>query len=83
MSRPTWGQTLSGQRISIGENRIVEMFADDANCLIPDGWTKLAPWFSVAWASTAIAHLPFTWVLVGTLALLFALRLYRELQEPP
>ena len=37
----------------------------------------------VTWAATAIAPLPFTWVLVGTLALLFALRLYRELQEPP
>ena len=35
----------------------------------------------VAWA--AIAPLPLTWVLVGTLALLFALRLYRQLQEPP
>ena len=37
----------------------------------------------VARAATAIAPLPLTWVLVGTLALLFALRLYRELQEPP
>ena len=37
----------------------------------------------VAWAATAIAPLPLTWVLVGTLALLFALRLYRQLQEPP
>jgi hypothetical protein len=36
----------------------------------------------VAWAATAIAPLPLTWVLVGMLALLFALRLYRELQEP-
>ena len=36
----------------------------------------------IAWAATAIAPSPFTWVLVGTLALLFALRLYRELQEP-
>jgi hypothetical protein len=33
----------------------------------------------VAWAATVIAPLPLTWVLVGTLALLFALRLYREL----
>jgi cobalamin biosynthesis protein CobD/CbiB len=36
----------------------------------------------VAWAATAIAQvapLPLTWVLVSTLALLFALRLYREL----
>ena len=37
----------------------------------------------VAWAATAIAPLPLTWVLVGALALLFVLRLYRELQEPP
>ena len=37
----------------------------------------------VAWAATAIAPLPATWVLVGTLALLFALRLYRQLQESP
>ena len=38
----------------------------------------------VAWAAIAIAPLPpIAWVLVGTLALLFALRLYRELQEPP
>jgi hypothetical protein len=31
----------------------------------------------------AIAPLPLTWVLVGTLALLFARRLYRELQKSP
>jgi cobalamin biosynthesis protein CobD/CbiB len=40
----------------------------------------------VAWAATAIARiapLPLTWVFVGTLAVLFALRLYRELQAPP
>ena len=40
----------------------------------------------VAWAATAIAPSPLIWVLVGTLALLFllfALRLYRELQKPP
>jgi hypothetical protein len=35
----------------------------------------------VAWTATAIAPSPLTWVLVGTLALLFALRLYRELHE--
>jgi hypothetical protein len=43
--------------------------------------------FSVfAWAALEIARvapLPLTWVFVGTLALLFALRLYRELQVPP
>ena len=37
----------------------------------------------VAWAVTAIAPLPLIWVLVGTLALLFALRLYQQLQKPP
>ena len=37
----------------------------------------------VAWTANAIAPSPLTWVLVGTLAALFALRLYRELQEPP
>jgi len=37
----------------------------------------------IAWAATAIAPLPLTWVLVGTLALLFALRLYRQLRELP
>jgi hypothetical protein len=35
----------------------------------------------IAWAATAIAPLPLTWILIGTLAVLFALRLYRELQE--
>src|SRR3984893_5125996 len=34
-------QTLSGRHITIGEDRIVEMSAEDANCLIPDGWIKL------------------------------------------
>ncbi len=40
----------------------------------------------VAWAATAIARiapLALTWGFVGTLALLFALRLYRELEAPP
>jgi hypothetical protein len=40
----------------------------------------------ITWAATAIARiapLPLTWVLVGTFALLFALRLYRELQVLP
>src|SRR5437899_8151976 len=35
-------QTRSGQRTTIGEDRIVEMSAEDAHCLIPDGWTPLA-----------------------------------------
>ena len=33
-------QTFSGLRITIGEDRIVEMTAEDADCLIPAGWTK-------------------------------------------
>jgi hypothetical protein len=40
----------------------------------------------IAWAAAAIvaiAPLPLTWVLVATLALLFALRLYRELRALP
>jgi hypothetical protein len=37
----------------------------------------------VAWAAVVIAPFRLTWVGVGTLALLFALRLYRQLQEPP
>jgi cobalamin biosynthesis protein CobD/CbiB len=40
----------------------------------------------VAWAATVIARvapLALAWVFVGTLALLFALRLYRELRLPP
>ena len=40
----------------------------------------------IAWAATKIvdiAPLALTWSLIGTLALLFALRLYRELQPPP
>jgi cobalamin biosynthesis protein CobD/CbiB len=40
----------------------------------------------VAWAATVVARfapLALTWVFVGTLALLFALRLYRELRLPP
>ena len=43
--------------------------------------------FSVtAWVTTAIvrgAPLALTWAIVGALALLFAVRLYRELQAPP
>jgi hypothetical protein len=40
----------------------------------------------VAWAAAAIvtiAPLSLTWIFVGTLALLFALRLYRELRALP
>jgi len=43
--------------------------------------------FSVlAWAATAVARiapLPLTWAFVATLPVLFAVRLYRELQVPP
>jgi presenilin-like A22 family membrane protease len=43
--------------------------------------------FSVfAWVAPAIARvvpLPLTWALICTLALIFALILYRELQAPP
>jgi hypothetical protein len=37
----------------------------------------------VAWAAIVIAPYPLTWLGVGMLALLFALRLYRQLQQPP
>src|SRR4029077_16892660 len=51
-------------------------------CLISIAVT-LSLFSVIAWAATAIAPLPLTWVLVGTLALLFALRLYRQLRELP
>src|SRR6266446_4795111 len=35
-------QTLFGRHITIGEDRIVEMSTEDADCLIRAGWTKLA-----------------------------------------
>jgi predicted phage terminase large subunit-like protein len=34
-------QTFSGRHITIGEDRIVEMSEEDANCLIPVGWILL------------------------------------------
>jgi hypothetical protein len=34
-------QTLSGILATVGEDRIVEMTVEDANCLIPAGWTLL------------------------------------------
>jgi hypothetical protein len=40
----------------------------------------------IAWVANAIVHdapLPLTWAIVGALAILFAVRLYRELQAPP
>jgi len=37
----------------------------------------------IAWAAAAVVPLLSTWVFVGTLALLFALRLYRELRALP
>ena len=62
------------------------------------GWRRLDPRFFagliaiavtlslfsvVTWAAAVIAPFPLTWVGVFTLALFFALRLYRQLQEPP
>ena len=35
-------QTFSGLRITIGEDRIVKMTAEDAELLIPAGWVLLA-----------------------------------------
>ena len=35
-------QTLSGRHITIGHDRIIEMSEEDANCLIPAGWTLLS-----------------------------------------
>jgi hypothetical protein len=34
-------QTLSGRHINIGEDRIVEMSTEDADCMVRAGWTKL------------------------------------------
>jgi Terminase RNaseH-like domain len=34
-------QTFSGRRITIAEDRIIEMSEEDADCLIRAGWTKL------------------------------------------
>jgi len=34
-------QTFSGRHITIGEDRIAKMSEEDANCLIPVGWTLL------------------------------------------
>ena len=34
-------QTFSRRRITIGEDRIVEMSEEDSHCLIPAGWTLL------------------------------------------
>jgi predicted NBD/HSP70 family sugar kinase len=41
-------QTFSGRHLNIGPHGTVEMSADDAQYLIPDGWTKLAEWKSDA-----------------------------------
>ena len=35
-------QTFSGRHITIGEDRIVEMSDEDADCMARAGWTKLA-----------------------------------------
>jgi hypothetical protein len=34
-------QTFSGRQITRGEDRTVEMSEEDANCLIPVGWSLL------------------------------------------
>ena len=34
-------QTFSGRQITITEDRIVAMSTEDADCLIPAGWTLL------------------------------------------
>jgi len=39
-------QTFWGRHLNIGPDRTVEMSADDAKYLIPDGWTRLAQWES-------------------------------------
>ena len=35
-------RTFSGRHFNVGSDRTVEMSAEDANYLIPYGWTKLA-----------------------------------------
>jgi len=37
-------QTSSGQHLTVGRDGTVEMWAADAQFLIPAGWTKLAEW---------------------------------------
>jgi hypothetical protein len=40
----------------------------------------------IAWVTTAIMHgapLPLIWAIVGAVAVVFAVRLYRELHAPP
>jgi hypothetical protein len=39
-------QTFSGRHLNVKEDGTVEMSADDAQYLIPYGWTKLAEWKS-------------------------------------
>ena len=39
-------QTFSGRHLNVNEDGTVEMSADDAQYLIPYGWTKLAEWKS-------------------------------------
>jgi hypothetical protein len=40
-------QTFSGRHLNVGEDRTLDMSAEDAEYLIRDGWTKLAEWESV------------------------------------
>ena len=37
-------QTFSNRHLTVGLDGIVEMSEEDANCLIPYGWTRLAEW---------------------------------------
>src|SRR6516225_12347223 len=37
-------QTFLGQHLAVGRDGTVEMWAEDAQYLIPAGWTKLAEW---------------------------------------
>ena len=37
-------QTFSGRHLNIGPEGLVEMSAEDAQYLIPAGWTKIAEW---------------------------------------
>ena len=37
-------QTFLGQHLAVGRDGTVEMWAEDAQYLVPAGWTKLAEW---------------------------------------
>jgi hypothetical protein len=46
-------QTFSDRHLNVKEDGTVEMSADDAQYLIPYGWTKLAEWKHVVDRSAA------------------------------